>query len=304
MSCTGMVLIGNLRAVGWSCQAVLMWVIPGTAVLRLQDYYITNELIKVSGYAPDGATVKIVSSPNDLTQRAVDNDGFVPDVVPIDSQLNYTKILFYTEYSSRSHALTQPITADLLECVQGRSDVYTTRGFRCHDFVYPSYPAEISTDFYTKNCDVVVETTRAVLGDVDAGYTRGVFGYSYANAPDYEQWYGVTLNTPPEIECGPKIEGYHHVTKIEQNQTVSYSATYRFGSDQGMNSRGDLLTEIHGNVTLNNVDHDVHFNGTGLFEETVDLRETITDISEVIVRSNTLDSVHLDIFNLKPPTDN
>ena len=65
---------------------------PGTAVLRLQDYYITNELIKVSGYAPDGATVKIVSSPNDLTQRAVDNDGFVPDVVPIDSQLNYTGV--------------------------------------------------------------------------------------------------------------------------------------------------------------------------------------------------------------------
>ena len=93
----------------------------------------------------------------------------------------------------------------------------------------------------------------------------------------------VTLNTPPEIECGPKIDGYHHVTKIEQNQTTSYSATYRFGPDQGMRSSGDLLTEIHGNVTLNNVDHDMLFNGTGLFEETVDLRKTVTDISEVIV---------------------
>ena len=46
-----------------------------------------------------------------------------------------------------------------------------------------------------------VETTRTNIGtaanhnyvylldDVDAGYTRGVFGYSYANAPDYERWY-------------------------------------------------------------------------------------------------------------------
>ena len=75
---------------------------PGTAVLRLQDYYITDKLIKVSGYAPDGATVKIVSSPNDLTRLAVEGDGFAQEVVPLDSYFNYTKVLVDTQYSSDS----------------------------------------------------------------------------------------------------------------------------------------------------------------------------------------------------------
>ena len=100
---------------------------------------------------------------------------------------------------------------------------------------------------------------------------------------DFEEWKSVSLNTPPEIECGPKIDGYHHVTRIKQNQTTPYSDTYLFGPDQGMTSSGDLLTEIHGNVTLNSGDHDVHFEGIGLFEEIVDLRRTTMDTTEVVV---------------------
>ena len=268
----------------------------GTAVLRLQDYSITNELIKVSGYAPDGTTVKIVSSPNDLTRLAVDSDGFAPEVVPIDSQLNYTKILFYGDTNRNSRTIQQPITHDLFECVPGRSDTYINRGFRCHSFAYPSFPAEVYTDFYAKDCDDAVETksvryrvsrnnyvTVNILGDVDAGYTRGSYNGSGVNSEDFERWYASSLRTEPEIECGPKTDGYHHVTKIAQNQTVSYSATYRFGPDDGVSSRGDLLQEIHGNVSLNTGNHDVHFEGTGLFEETVDLQRQSTLITEVIV---------------------
>ena len=58
---------------------------------------------------------------------------------------------------------------------------------------------------------------------------------------------------------------------------------YLFGSDQGMRLSGDLLTEIHGNVTLNSGDHDVHFEGIGLFEEIVDLQKTGTTTTEVVV---------------------
>lgn len=85
------------------------------------------------------------------------------------------------------------------------------------------------------------------------------------------------------IDCGPKTDGYHHVTGIEQNQTHAYSATYRFGPDAGTSESGEFLHEIHGNVTLNTGDHDVHFDGAGLFEETVDLRRTTTTATEVIV---------------------
>ena len=44
-----------------------------------------------------------------------------------------------------------------------------------------------------------------------------------------------------------------------------------------------MLQEIHGNLTLNTGDHDVHFEGMGLFEETVDLSRTATNATEVTV---------------------
>ena len=260
---------------------------PHTSVVRLQDHYITNNLVNVTGYASENATVRIVSSPNDLTRLAVDGDGFAPEVLPIDSYLNYTKILFYGETNRNSRTIQQPITYDLFECIPGRSDTYTQRGFRCHSFAYPSFPAETYTDFYAKDCADAVETRRVgsvyILDDVDAGYTRGVYNSSGVNSEDFERWYPVALRTPPEIECGPKTDGYHHVTKIGQNQTTSYSGTYRFGPDDGVSSRGDLLQEIHGNVSLNTGDHDVHFEGTGLFEETIDFGRMSENVTEVFV---------------------
>ena len=266
---------------------------PGTAVVRLQDYYITNELLKISGYAPDGATVKIVSSLNDLTRLAVEGDGFAPEVVPIDSYLNYTKIL-YRAQSSYDNWLVPNLTAELLECLDSRTD-HTTNGFRCHGFAYPSYPAVLYTDFYARSCDDAVEMVRTNIGsaanhnyvylldDVESSFTYGSYRVGYANSPPYTTDGTQRLITPPIVECGPKIDGYHHVTKIEQNQTRGYGATYLFGPDQGMRSSGDLLTEIHGNVTLNTGDHYVHFNGTGVFEETIDLQKTGTTTTEVIV---------------------
>ena len=171
---------------------------PYTSVVRLQDHYITNNLINITGYASENATVRIVSSPNDLTRLTVENDGFAPEVLPIDSQLNYTKILFYGDTNRNSRTIQQPITHDLFECVPGRSDTYTQRGFRCHSFAYPSFPAEVYTDFYAKDCDDAVETesvryrvsrnnyvTVHILGDVDAGYTRGSYNGSGVNSEDF-----------------------------------------------------------------------------------------------------------------------
>ena len=60
--------------------------------------------------------------------------------------------------------MDQDITVDLLECVPGRSDSYAYRGFRCHNFAYPSYPAVLHTDFYAKDCIDPIETRQANLG--------------------------------------------------------------------------------------------------------------------------------------------
>ena len=258
---------------------------PYTSVVRIDDYYIRNNILNFTGYSSENATIKIVSSPNDLTRLALAGDGFAPEVLPIDSYLNYTKVLVNSYASSYSTARNTPITHDLFECVEYSPG----RGYKCHEFAHPSYPAEIYTDFYAKDCDDAVETRRVgsvyVLDGVTAGYTEGVYNSTGTYSADFEEWKSVTLNTPPVIECGPKIDGYHHVTKISQNQTTPYSDTYRFGPDQGMSSRGDLLTEIHGNVTLNNGDHIMLFEteNAGLFKETVDLRRNAAKVTNVIV---------------------
>ena len=267
---------------------------PGTAVFRLQDYYIKNKLIKVSGYAPDGATVRIVSSPNDLTRLAVEGDGFAPEVVPIDSYFNYTNVLVGTQYSSNSGRILSDISVDLFECRAGGADGWTY-GHRCHNFAYPSYPAELYTNFYVRSCGDVVELDKRVrvnsvyinvAEDVHANYTRGIFLYHYTNAPDYQYTSTSSMNTPPEIECGPKIDGFHHVTKISQNKTVNRSGTYLFDSNgklDGDREYGPFLEQIYGNVTLNTDDHIMHFNGTGSFEETVDLRLNVPIVTDVVM---------------------
>ena len=92
------------------------------------------------------------------------------------------------------------------------------------------------------------------------------------------------MNSPPEIECGPKIDGYHHVTKISQNKTTDRGGTYRFDSNgmtEGAHEHGPFLDKIYGNLTLNASDHDVHLNGMGAFEETIDLSRTTTNATEV-----------------------
>ena len=241
---------------------------PNTVVARLNDYQLTRQPINVTGWASPGTTVQIVSSPNDLTQHTIVGDGFAPEVLPIDSYLNYTKTLVNTQYSSNSRLPAGNINTDLLECVEGRSDTYTTRGYRCHDYAYPSYPASIHTDFYTKDCGTGIDI------DANVGHTRGVYSSTPQN-PDYSYWTSGTLTSPPVIDCGPKVDGYHHVTRIEQNQTATYGGTYRFGPLTGTYEGGEFLQEIHGNVTLNTSDHDVHFTGTGLFEETVDARPLV-----------------------------
>ena len=255
---------------------------PYTSVVRLDNYPL-DKILNITAYASENATIRIVSSPNDLASLVPAGDGFAPEVVLIDSYLNYTKVLVNSYSHSSSNARNTPITHDLFECVEYSPG----RGYKCHEFAYPSYPAETRTDFYVKNCYDVVETRRAgsvdVLDGVTAGYTKGVYNSTGTYSADFEQWRSVTLNTPPVIECGPKIDSYHHVTKIEQNQTASYRDTYLFGPDQGTLSSGDLLTEIHGNMTLNAGSHTVRLDGIGLFEEAVDLRKTTSMVSEVTV---------------------
>ena len=268
---------------------------PQTSVVRLQDHYLANNIVNITGYATENATVKIITSPNDLAQLTLDGEDFAPKVLPLDSRLNYTKTLVDTQYSRDSRQVDQDITVDLLECVPGRSDSYAYRGFRCHNFAYPSYPAVLHTDFYAKDCIDPIETRQANLGSrqrpmyvdvmdgIDSGHARGQFRFHVANPPDFAYWIPVTLKTPPVIDCGPKVGGYHHITRIEQNQTSSYGGTYRFGPDAGTTVRGDFLQEIHGNVTLRTGEHDIHFEGTGLFEETVDPRRTTTTATKVTV---------------------
>ena len=266
----------------WRLASGLNGTAPYTSVIRLQDYPL-DKILNITGYSSDNATIKIVSSPNDLTRLTPVGDGFAPEVVPIDSHTAYPKVLVNSYSHSSSNAINTPITHDLFECVEYSPG----RGYKCHEFAYQSYPAETRTDFYVKNCDDVVETKRVgsvyVLDGVTAGYTEGVYNSTGTYSADFEEWRSVTLNTPPEIECGSKIDGFHHVTRIEQNQTTPYSDTYLFGPDQGTTSSGDLLTEIHGNVTLNVSDHDVHFESMGLFEETVDLQRRSPLVTEVIV---------------------
>lgn len=256
---------------------------PYTSVVRLQDHYIKNNLVNVTGYASENATVRIVSSPNDLARLSIDGDGFAPEVVPINSRINHTKVLVGTQYSGSSGRIDSDISADLLECRAGKYDG-ATRGHRCHNFAYPFHPAEVRTDFYTKDCGGAVELDRRVrvgsgyvnvAEDVYANYTRGTFLYHGTNAPDYQVASTSRMASLPGIECGPKIGGYHHVTKISQNQTVNRGGTYLFDSNGkagGAREYGPFLEQVYGNLTLNSGDHDVHLEGTGLFEETLDAR--------------------------------
>ena len=121
------------------------------------------------------------------------------------------------------------------------------------------------------------------MSGVESGYTKGAYNSTGVHSTDFEQWVSTPLHTSTVVDCGPDINGYHHVTRIEQNHTIPYSDTYLFGPDQGMTSSGDLLQELHGNVTLNTGHHDVLLEGTGLIKEEVDLRETITNATEVTV---------------------
>ena len=262
---------------------------PYTSVIRLNGYSVDN-ILNITGYSSENATIKIVASPNDLTRLTPTSDGFAPEVVPIDSYLNYTKVLV-SSYTS-SYSTPRTITHDLLECVPGRTDSDPTRGYRCHEYAYPSYPATVYTDFHVKNCydDVGLERKNIAyrvyahaLSGVESGYTKGAYNSTGVHSTDFEQWVSTPLHTSTVVDCGPDINGYHHVTRIEQNHTIPYSDTYLFGPDQGMTSSGDLLQELHGNVTLNTGHHDVLFEGTGLIKEEVDLRETITNATEVTV---------------------
>ena len=283
---------------------------PYTSVVRLQDYSL-DRMLNITAYASENATIKIVSSPNDLTRLAPAGDGLAPEVVPFDSYLNYTKVLV-NSYAS-SYSTPRTITHDLFECVPGRTDSDLTRGYRCHEYAYPSYPATVYTDFYAKQCGGVVETHRVNIGTpyssnyvsrllgVESGYTQGQYNSTGVYPQDFERRVSTTLTTLPEIECGPKIEGYRHVTKIEQNQTHTYGDTHLFGPDQGTQSSGDLLQEIHGNVTLTTGDHDVLFEGTGTFEEVADLRRSTTTISKVTVEAELARSPYYGSLILEAP---
>ena len=232
-------------------------------------------------------------------------------MVPFDSYSSIITKVLINSYSSFSSRQNLPITHDLFECIQGRSDSDPTRGYRCHYFAYQSYPATVYTDFYTKQCGGVVEIHLinlgsyyypnyvTVLNGVESGYTIGTYNSTGVYSTDFERWVSTQLNTLPEIECGPRIDGYHHMTRIEQNRTHTYSDTYLFGPDQGMHSSGDFLQEVHGNVTLNSSDHDVLFEGTGTFDEVADLRRTTTTTSTATVeveftRSGTWGSLRLE----------
>ena len=240
---------------------------PNTAVARLQDYQFTRQPINITGWASPGTTVSIVSSPNDLTQHTVVGEEFAQETVPFDSYPTSDKVLYNTAYSSSSNRLQSDILADLLECRDGKTDGHT-RGYRCHNFAYQSYPVDMYVDFYAKSCGAVVDS---VTGR--ANVTYGNINHPSSN---YEYTATSTALSPPVIECGSITDGYHHVTKISQNKTSTHSETYRFDSSNGMlegtHVVEDLFHEIHGNLTLNTSDHDVHFTGTGLFEETVDAR--------------------------------
>ena len=88
----------------WRLASGLNGTEPYTSVIRLNGYSVDN-ILNITGYSSENATIKIVSSPNDLTQLTVDNDGFAPEVVPIDSYLNYTKVLRDSYANSYSTAL-------------------------------------------------------------------------------------------------------------------------------------------------------------------------------------------------------
>lgn len=268
---------------------------PGTSVVRLQDHYIANNPVNITGYASENATVRIVSSPNDLTRLSIEKNGFAQEVVPIDSRFDNHKVLVGTQYSSSSRLISSDIAVDLLECRAGKTDG-ATRGFRCHNFAYPSHPAVAHTDFHAKDCSGAVELDRRVrvgsnyiyvAEDVYAKYTRGAFLYHSTNAPDYQVTSSAkSMNSLPDIECGPKVDGYHHVSKISQNKTTDRGGTYLFdsnGNTDGTREYGQFLEQIYGNLTLNTSDHDVHFEGTGMFEETVDLKSTTTTVNKVTV---------------------
>ena len=248
---------------------------PQTAVVRLQDSYIRGNVLNVTGYASENVTIKIVSSPNDLTQRTIDSDGFVPRVIPLDTPLNYTaERLVSTQWSVNDPQLP---SSELVECAY-----VSYRTYRCHNFAYSAYPASVTTDFYTKDCDNAIKGTATIIGsypnrryvnipdDVETGHTKGVWDRHDADGSVLE-WVPVTLDMPPVIECGPRVNGFQHVTKIELNQTDNYNEQYWFGPNSGTYDNGDFYQKIRGNMSLLDSDHHVYFEGTGMFEETIDL---------------------------------
>ena len=133
----------------WRLASGLNGTEPYTSVIRLNGYSVDN-ILNITGYSSENATIKIVASPNDLTRLTPTSDGFAPEVLQVDSYLNYTKVLV-SSYTS-SYSTPRTITHDLFECVPGRTDSDPTRGYRCHEYAYPSYPVTLYTDFHVKNC--------------------------------------------------------------------------------------------------------------------------------------------------------
>ncbi len=262
---------------------------PNTAVARLQDYQPTRQPINITGWASPGTTVSIVSSPNDLTQHTIVDDGFAPEIHDVVSSLNYTSEVINELRVSSSHLWSTYAQTDYIECVPGRYDGYTN-GYRCHYSAYPSYPATLSTDFYAKDCNAVIERATNSGGTVLANVAKGIeLGYT-TQYGHHNQWPGdpafrqVTMTELPTVHCGLKNDGYHHVSMVEVNNTKSFTRHYLFGPHAGTSSQIDLPLEVNGNITLNTSDHDVHFTGTGLFEEEIDLQKTTTVATTVVVK--------------------
>ena len=121
-----------------------------------------------------------------------------------------------------------------------------------------------------------------VAKGIELGYTTQ-YGHhnQWPGDPAFRQ---VTMTELPTVHCGLKNDGYHHVSMVEVNNTKSFTRHYLFGPHAGTSSQIDLPLEVNGNITLNTSDHDVHFTGTGLFEEEIDLQKTTTVATTVVVK--------------------
>ena len=116
----------------------------------------------------------------------------------------------------------RPATVDLIEC-----RYVSWNRYQCHNLAYSSYPASVTTDFYVRDCDNAIQSTVTRVGypsryvdlvdNVEAGHTKGLYTYR-SGWGTHLIWSPVTLDTPPVIDCGPEVDGFHHVTNIELSQ--------------------------------------------------------------------------------------